>query len=130
MTDQEQVAADLAEFDKALEAAAPTRIDLVHGEDGALKLDVPDFVCPACGHTAPYGNPHADVLRCSECESRIAYGVPMPRVVVEPCGDRRFVKLRFESWDKGVKAWRAVYEAVVDRGYGLAIWHNVQSICQ
>jgi len=104
------------------------RIDVVADGAGALKLDVPPFECPACGHNSPYGNPKGHVLRCSECGSRIAYGRAMPRVVVEPCEDRRFVSMRLEAWDRHVRGWAVEHTMVVDKDYARAIWHNVESI--
>jgi hypothetical protein len=99
-------------------------------ETGALKLDGPDFVCPSCAHSAPCPGAMAGVVHCSECESRIAFGVPMPRVFVEPHNDRRFVVMRFETWDKVDQSWKPAYETVVDQQFGLMVWHNVQSICR
>ncbi len=103
--------------------------------DPALPLvvglnDGPAFTCPACAHTAPYGNATGEVLRCSECTSRIAFGRAMPRVIVQPCDDRRFVSIKFQSWSVEAHDWVTAHEAEVDKDYGQAIWHNVQSICR
>lgn len=103
---------------------------IVVGEDGALKFDVPDFTCPACQHTAPYRDARREVVNCSECGSRIAFGVAMPRVFVEPCDDRRFVSVRFQMWDAATKSWVSAFATTVDKDYGRAIWHNVDSICR
>ena len=92
--------------------------------------DAPPFTCPACAHTSPYGNARGEILRCSECTSRIAFGQAMPRVIVQPSNDRRFVTLTFQHWSPETHDWVTAYEAQVDHDYGRAIWHNVQSICR
>lgn len=118
-------------IEAATEAPAQAdRIPLVADGEGGLKLDVPPFSCPSCGHTAPYGNPKGHVIKCGKCEARIAHGVAMPRVIVEPAPDRRFVTLSFQRWDADQSKWVASYQVVVDKDYGQAIWHNVQSICR
>lgn len=93
-----------------------------------------EFVtCPACGHvSAPPKEPgpkaSESIIRCDECLTRIAYGVPMPRVVVSPDEtDRRFVILTFQTVANGSKT--SVTHRV-DKAYGLSIWMNVQSICR
>lgn len=95
-----------------------------------LVVGLAPFTCPACAHTSPYGNARGEVLRCSECTSRIAFGRAMPRVVVQPCEDRRFVQITFSTWDEASNDWKAAYTTTVDKDYGQAIWHNVQSICR
>ena len=61
------------------------------------------FTCPNCAYTAQFdGVPASEVLECSECKTRIAYGVPMPEVVVTPHPtDSRFMQLIFRNPEYG-----------------------------
>lgn len=77
------------------------------------------MICPRCKHEAPFdGDPSREVLCCNECESRIAYGMLQPQVVVQPKqSDSRFVELFFDN---------VVHE--VDRQLAHAIGINILSI--
>ena len=68
---------------------------------------VPIFTCPACMHTSapPPGPPPSEsIIRCDICQARIAYGEAMPRIVIQPHDDRRFVVVRIgdvdHKWDR------------------------------
>ncbi len=76
------------------------------------------MICPKCSHEAECDASH-ETVRCSECESIIAHGVLMPRVVVEPDADRRFVVVRFDST-----------EYRLEREYGKAVAVNIASLCK
>jgi len=57
-----------------------------------------NFTCPKCAHEAEWVGPDAPtdcVLRCEECKSRIAFGMLMPRIVVQPASDPRFREVHF-----------------------------------
>lgn len=84
------------------------------------------LTCPACGHQADFeGEPHREILNCTECRSRIAYGVLMPRVVVEPHKDKRFVIVRVETVANGQ---RSLVEHVLDKQFGHAVAKDIASI--
>jgi hypothetical protein len=84
------------------------------------------MTCPACGDTKPCEfEPHREVLNCTECGARIAYGILMPRVTVEPHKDRRFVTVRVETIANGQ---RATVEHVLDKAFGFACAREIASI--
>ncbi len=86
------------------------------------------FTCPACGHTDKLGDiaPEREIIKCDECEARIAYGVLMPRVVVQPAADRRFCEVLVEERRHGEepKAVRIQF----DRAFGHLVAENILSI--
>jgi hypothetical protein len=86
------------------------------------------YNCPACGHMAvPDGPPGKEILHCTECKTMIAYGVALPRVIVQPDEkDLRFLLLTFETMIGGQKT-TATYKVV--RAFGKAIGQNILSIC-
>lgn len=84
------------------------------------------MTCPACGHVADFeGEPHREVLHCTECRARIAWGVLMPRVVVEPHRDRRFAILRFCTVANGQSA---IVEHVLDKEFAFQVAKEIASI--
>ncbi len=87
------------------------------------------FTCPYCGHTAPVdGNPGEQVLRCDECATVIAHGLPMPltAVRVHP-EDARFIMLVIESRDANKPAR---IQITVERGCGVALAEKLLAVCR
>jgi hypothetical protein len=84
------------------------------------------MTCPSCGHTddCEIDARHA-VLTCTECKARIAFGALMPRVVIEPHVDRRFVTLRFQTAANGQVA---LTQHVLDREFAYAVAREIASI--
>lgn len=57
-----------------------------------------EVVCPRCAVQFPHrgGKPaDASVINCPKCDARVAYGALMPRVVIAPDADVRFVSVMF-----------------------------------
>jgi hypothetical protein len=87
------------------------------------------FTCPYCGHTAPVdGNPGDQILRCDECATVLAYGLPMPLMAVRPHPeDVRFVTLTIESRDANKPAR---VQITVERGCGSALAEKLLAVCR
>lgn len=78
-----------------------------------------NFECPQCTHTADFdGDPAAEILSCSECNTRISYGKPMPRVVVQPSGN--YIEVRIGDGDPHL----------FDHEYASLIGKAILSICK
>jgi hypothetical protein len=115
-----------AAMSEVVEAAPPAAEPTTAASDS--------FTCPSCGDTAlirkggqPPIEPLSEVLRCTMCETRIAYGVPMPKVVVTPHPeDARFRQLVVTSTHKDQKG--ASVTLTFDRDYFAEIAHNMASI--
>jgi len=94
------------------------------------------ITCPACGHADDVANETGleaveflaqNVFQCSECNARLAYGKPAPRVVIEPFTDdrgRQFIRHRFQ--DPVTKA--DLYTADLDPKYAAMLATNVLSV--
>lgn len=99
--DDDLAAARIKELEAALAAAQATNAALA-AEVAELTPPEPDpepvpvedpgvtVTCPVCGdtHPAPGGDPDfliRGISQCSVCGSRIAYGEPSPRIIIEPC---------------------------------------------
>lgn len=81
------------------------------------------FTCPACGHEDTVTcDPTQEILQCTECASRIVYGVARPRVVIDPHEDARFriVRVRYVGKPEIVH--------VFDKDFAFAIGQNLVSV--
>jgi transcription elongation factor Elf1 len=80
-----------------------------------------DFTCPTCAHCAPTDfDPKEAVVKCSECATRIAYGVAAPHVVIEPSGvANRTVTIRLSGVAIQTKSGETVdlADIVVDKPF-------------
>ena len=83
------------------------------------------FTCPTCATTAELVagedgttvNPSSEITRCDSCKTLLAYGTPMPRIVIEPATDDRFVVM---------KVGDAIF--VLEKTFAKAVGHNLTSI--
>lgn len=98
-----------------------------------------EFTCPACGHKSADiqgGEPGRqslpaakDIVRCDQCQARIAYGVAMPRIVVTPHPeDPRFVQVVVQDPRKDAAITQ--FTLTIDRQLGHGVGANLLSICK
>lgn len=82
--------------------------------------------CFKCGCPG-IGRPEAGVFTCRACGARMAHGEKMPRVVVQPHTDRRFVVLSIE--DRNVEGQPSEpVQFVVDKSYARMIADAIYSV--
>lgn len=62
------------------------------------------LACPACGTEQSPTDPAvvlaSEILRCTSCKARIAYGQIVPRIVVEPVhteSQKTLIRVRFQD---------------------------------
>ena len=78
------------------------------------------FTCPTCEDESdlPEGvDPKAEVIRCDACKTRIAFGVPIPRALVAPVDDERFVIVSLDH-----------LSCVLDKEYARELGKALQSV--
>ena len=84
-----------------------------------------NFLCPICATpeatpldgAEPVFDPTAEIARCDTCKTILAYGTPMPRIVIEPASDDRFVLMRVSG---------AIH--ILEKSFARALGHNLTSI--
>jgi hypothetical protein len=84
------------------------------------------MTCPFCHDVSDFdGEPQRQVLTCTECGARIAWGVLMPRVVVEPHVDKRFIVVRVQTVANGQAA---IVQHVLDKEFAHQVAREIASI--
>jgi hypothetical protein len=79
----------------------------------------PEFECPRCGHESTFdGDILHEIVSCSECNARIAYGSLQARLVVVKHSDPRFISLKIDE-----------KEVVLDLELAHLLGLNIISIC-
>jgi len=92
--------------------------ELIPPPAGEPRLD--RLSCRRCGHEdeLPRGLlADEEVLRCDVCGARIAFGQTMPRVVIEPYRDPRFVVVTIDN-----------VTVIFDRAYAALIAKHLASV--
>jgi hypothetical protein len=76
--------------------------------------------CRRCGHSdeAPEGILEG-VASCDQCGARIAFGQTIPRILIEPTSDDRFVCVMFDG-----------VAVVLDREFGHLLGKELLSVCR
>lgn len=130
MTAAERAARAVEDAELAVEKEMAARPPpATHYVGVACELPGDTLVCPTCDHKAPIaGKPADQILLCSECGTRIAYGVAQPRVFVEP--SPKFITLRLAGVAIRTKAGDRVELAdlQIDRQYAKQIGLNILSV--
>lgn len=110
-----------SEAARVIADAADAAIARLHaGPSGASTTATARLGCRRCGHVddAPI-ELLADVATCDQCGARIAFGRTMPRIIVEPTADPRFVCVSID----GVLL-------ILDRAYGSMVGRELAAFCE
>lgn len=84
--------------------------------------------CPSCGHKDAYaGDAAVEVIHCTECHARIAFGELAHNWTNVPDEDARFIRVRIEQV-VGARSER-FFELKIDRQRARAIAVDILSVC-
>jgi len=112
---------------EAMTNAALARLDgSVEAERATAKHSLK---CPDCGHEDGVSDdPRASIYTCDECKARIAFGVLMPRLIIEPHPeDARFIRVRVLHVVDGQRV--EVVAVTIDRPLGGMLARELLSVC-
>jgi hypothetical protein len=77
------------------------------------------LVCRRCGHFDEATEEIlAGVATCDRCGARVAFGRTIPRVVIEPASDPRFLIVTFDG-----------VAVMLDREFAYTLGRNLVSVC-